>query len=570
VSSTFARSIPEEQDRAEERRLSVFDLVGLAVGGVIGSGWLFAAAEASRTAGFGAIWAWAIGGAVMIVIAVVMVELSAFAPKTGGLIFLPLQSSGPLVAIIAAASLWVFYATNPASEAAAMTKGLAYWYPNLLDSSTDTPTMFGFVTAASFMAVIFAINLVAQRLFVKVNFALTLWKVLVPVLIVVLLLMAGFDGRALTEQTGREGNGLDAALAAVVGGGVIYAYTGFQAPLDLAGNVRRRGVGEAARLRWAVYGTLAGSIILYIALQVVFLGHNHGQLLRVNFDSPYTQFAIAASFAWLAPLIRIDALLSPMGSGLVFTNALTREVAALSRAHLTHRGLQTARHASIKLGNRTHDVYWLVLLANFVVSLILLLVTSGSWKTLITIISVATLVVYALPGVVLVSLRRGAPGHPQVGSNRRGHVQEVLAHASFVSIALLLYWARWASLWRGLLVIAIGCVLLFGLPLLARRDVPVIGRLLRKYDTKEHVTLFRQWRTNPAARAATLLLGYLGGLAVLTLLGKSTVGVDCEPWLSLLVAGFAFVTFRRLVAMSMSHMAEVPPTLPIPARATSG
>src|SRR5689334_13279747 len=81
----------------ERRRLSVYHLVGLAAGGVIGSGWLFGAGKVYERAGSYAWLSWLLGGLLMLLIAWVMVELGTAAPKTGGLVFLPLQSSGPLV-----------------------------------------------------------------------------------------------------------------------------------------------------------------------------------------------------------------------------------------------------------------------------------------------------------------------------------------------------------------------------------------------------------------------------------------------------------------------------------------
>lgn len=77
------------EDADERRRLSTLDLVGLAAGGVVGSGWLLAAGKAHWAAGDNAVWAWAAGGALMLLIAAVMVELGIAVPKTGGLIFLP-------------------------------------------------------------------------------------------------------------------------------------------------------------------------------------------------------------------------------------------------------------------------------------------------------------------------------------------------------------------------------------------------------------------------------------------------------------------------------------------------
>ena len=95
--------------------MQTLDFVGLAAGGVVGSGWLMSASKTYETAGDNAYWAWVIGGALMLLIAVVMVELGIAAPKTGGLIFLPLHAAGPLLA----AALWIAYAANPASQAAA-------------------------------------------------------------------------------------------------------------------------------------------------------------------------------------------------------------------------------------------------------------------------------------------------------------------------------------------------------------------------------------------------------------------------------------------------------------------
>jgi amino acid transporter len=537
----------EFEDEDEQRRLSVFHLVGLAAGGVIGSGWILGAGVAYRTAGSDAYLAWVFGGLLMLLIAAVMVELGTAAPKTGGLIFLPLQSSGPLVATVVAAGLWIFYAINLASEAVAMTRGLRPWIGHLLDSS-NTLTPMGWCYALVFMAVIAAVNLVAPRIFFRINSWLTVLKIVVPVLAVVLLIAAGFGHDGLKPGHPAPGAGAGAALTAVVGSGVIYAYVGFQGPLDLAGNVKRRGIGEAARLRRAVFGTIVGSMVLYISLQVVFTRYWRPGLDESN---PYAHFATLASLVWLGWLLRIVAVVSPMGAGLVFAHAVTREVAALSRAHLTHRGLQTARKATL---NRRYDVYWLVLLVDFFISAIVLVAVGGSWNILVEITGVLTLVVYAVPGVVLVSLRPYLAGH----SRRRRGAHEVLARTSFALIALILHRAGWGPMWRGMLTLAVGCALLLCLPILARL-LPAFGRV---YDAKVHVTQFRHWRGSPAAQAALWLIGHLAFLTLLTLLGDFRVGKDHATYLGVLAVVWALVSFEGLVRASRRHMAEVAPMLP--------
>ncbi|MEU6770145.1 APC family permease [Streptomyces sp. NPDC046759] len=539
----------------EQRRLSVFHLVGLAAGGMIGSGWLLGANEAFHRAGSDAYLAWVFGGLLMLLIAAVMVELGTVAPKTGGLVFLPLQSSGALVATVVAAGLWIFYAINLSCEAVAMTRGLSWKVRGLLDPS-QALTLKGWGYALGFMAAISAVNLAAPRIFFRINSWLTVVKVVIPVLTVALLIAAGFDHHSPHASGGGTGKGAGAALAAVVDSGVIFAYVGFQGPLDFAGNIKRweRGIREAARLRRAVFGTITGAMVLYISLQVVFTKYQAAYWNPAGTEpSPYAQFAFALSLWWLLWLLRIGAVISPMGAGLVFAHALTREVAALSRAHLTHRGLQTAHKASLR---RRYDVYWLVLVVDFFVAGIALLAVGGSWNSLVAITGVLTLVVYAVPGVVLVSLRDHLTGWSRL---RRG-VREVLARAGFALIALILYGAGWASLWRGMATLTAGCALLLCLPILARW-LPAFGRM---YDAKVHVTRFRLWRTSPAAQAALWLTGHLALLTLLTLLGNSSVHVLPKLLGGFLAVAAALVAFEGLVDASRRHMAEVAPMLPTP------
>lgn len=559
------------KDADERRRLSTLDLVGLAAGGVVGSGWLLAAGPAYAEAGMDAIWAWVIGGALMLLIAAVMVELGIALPKTGGLIFLPLQAAGPLVATVVAAALWIVYAVNPASEAVAMVRGLAHWVPTLLDKKGDhydlSPT--GWLCSVGFLALIMGLNLLPPRRLIRLNLFVTVVKVLIPVLIIICLLRAGADSCEpadvswyLSEQSRNAGTkpGNLSPLYVVLGGGVIYAYIGFQAPLDFAGNVKRRGVGEAARLRWAVYGTIVGAFLLYTALQWVFVRHC-GRLDASMLESPYSHFAFGLTLFWLAWLVRLDAIVSPMGSGIVFTHALTREVAALSRAHLTHRGLQTARRASFRFRGAEIDAYWMILLVNFAIGLLALVVVQGTWEELVALNSVPTLVVYTMPGVVLVAMKQ----LEFRGTRRMVHL--ALSYATFVAIAVVIHEAKWDDVWRGMAAIGIGSALLLGLPWLARLDLPLVGRLLRRYDARDHVSRFAA-PGDPAVRPVLLFLTHLAVLVLCTLLrylderdGEADLMAKVTPVVAALSAA---IVFPLLVQACRRYMAAVPPTLPAP------
>jgi amino acid transporter len=567
-----ARSSPAGPpvNRAAEGRMSAWDLLFLAAGGVIGSGWLFAGTGVDHVAGSWGIGSWLIGGLLVVIVTAVMVEVSTKVPKTGGLIFIPLQTSGPLFATLVAAGVWGFYAANPASESTAMVQNLAAWgkWPGLFAS--NQPTWEGIGLAAFFLLLITAVNLLGPRRFLAVNNVLTVFKIFVPLLVVVLLGVALIWPPAhpvrFAPGAPSGAGGLGPALSAVVSSAVGFAYLGFQGPLDFAGNVRGGGIGQAARLRRAVYGTVLGSILLYTALQVVVIYVRRHSTGAVDFSpSVYTAFAQAVVRpGWLASavsgLINLDSVLSPAGTAMVFTYVMTREVAALSRAHLTHRGLQRSKNSVIRLpkgflravfDDDRLDVYWRILVVDLVISLVLLLFARGYWSVIQNIPTILALLVYATPSIALAALRRSEPG---LFPRRR---YAALAPVSFAALAVV-FVATGGELWGMVTFAAFGLVL-FGLP--------VVAPMARWYDARAHVREFGELRTNTGAQLAAILGGYFGLLTIAEAVRHvwpSGAGWDIGG-LAIVVA-ISLTAFRALVRLSVKYMAppNPPPLLPKP------
>src|SRR5579875_1132229 len=125
-------------DRHLRRQLGFWQLTAIAVSGVIGSGWLLSAMFASQAAGPASIITWVIGGGALLLIALVMVELGASRPESGGLVRWPQASSGGLAATMVGCGIWIAYATNPPSESAAMLQYMAKYVPDLYHGSSLT------------------------------------------------------------------------------------------------------------------------------------------------------------------------------------------------------------------------------------------------------------------------------------------------------------------------------------------------------------------------------------------------------------------------------------------------
>lgn len=591
MSSRESRLGREQAGGPQEGWLRSFGLFGLAAGGVIGSGWFLTPADAYRSAGSAShvLWSWAVGGLAMLVIAVVMVELGTAAPRTGGMIFLPYQSSGPLVTLVVATSLWIYYVINLTGEAIAATIAIAPEISsrlgtNLLrvDQSTGDRTLNGSGTGVAivFMMIISAaVVLVPARRFVGATAWITVIKVAGVFLVcMVLLAIFHYHGYAVSkyklhapEQGEGDHSGHHGLLGAPIGGAddssqhgwlatlggssTVYAYVGFQGPLDYAGDIKKDGIGEGARIRRAILGTVLLSILVYILLQVTY-NRYHGAVCAgdsaqgcstspwVN-PSDYLDIAGLTTVGYLRSILewtlRILTMVAPLGAGLVYAYVLPSEIAELSRLGLTYRPLAT----SAPRKNGWH-IYWLVLAANVAFGTVLLVVFHGYWSMLSRFSGVLSLLLYAFPAVALVSLSSALDQkQPLPSASRRRFLRGILPRVSFVVTALMLYETGFSILWRAIAALAVGVVVLVGAPTLRERLKS--GRALTNPD-------------GSAAWAAAWLAGYLGGLLPLAWWAGRLTGTD-RTFLACVVAVWAWVCCQAMIRHSRAYNAKVRPNL---------
>ena len=509
------------------------------------------------------------------VVTAVMVEVSTKVPKTGGLIFLPLQTSGPLFATLVAAGVWGFYAANPAGECTAMVKNLAAWgtWPALFNHAK--PTWAGIGLGVFFLVLITALNLLKPRRFLMVNNVLTAFKIFVPLLVVVLLccaldlasgppgaLSAGCPARGRAAWPQRSPLSSAAACSTPI--------------LAFRGRWTSRGTSkaEASARRHACAGhcTARSSARSCCTPPCRASSSTSGTTRPGAVDdssSVYTAFAGAVVRpGWLASLvtglINLDSVLSPAGTAMVFTYVMTREVAALSRAHLTHRGLQRSKNSVIRLpkgflravfDDDRLDVYWRILLVDFVISLVMLLFTRGYLPDIQNIPTILALLVYATPSIALAALRQREPG---LFPKRR---YAFMAQVSFAALAVVFVVATGGVVPWGMGTLATFCLVLFGLP--------VVAPMARWYDARAHVREFGALRTNTGAQLAGILGGYFGLLTIAELVRSrwpSRAGVGWDIVGLAVVVAISVIAFRWLVQLSVTYMGppNPPPLLPKP------
>jgi amino acid transporter len=428
-------------ERAIRREVGAVALMFTGLGSIIGSGWLFGAWRAAQLAGPGAIYSWIIGAVIILFVAFTYAELGAMFPESGGAVRYGQYSHGSLVGFVAGWAAWIAIVSVIPVEAEASVQYMSSWpwtwaqelYVHAANGQGEL-TVPGLLIAAVLVVTYFLLNFWSVKVFADTNSAITFFKLIVPAATAIALMATGFhwENFQVGIHGGQHVGNVASILTAVATSGIIFSYNGFQNPVNLAGEARNPG----RSVPFAIFGSIALSTVVYILLQVAFLGsvapeHLHEGWAALEYSSPFAQLALALNLNWLALLLYADAFVSPSGTGTTYTATTARMIYAMERNGTVPQVL-----------GRVHPKYGIprpAMWFNLVVSFVFLFFFRG-WGKLAAVISVATIITYLVVPVSVVVLRRTAPA---LHRPLRVPGLVVLAPMAFVLATLMLYWARW-------------------------------------------------------------------------------------------------------------------------------
>jgi amino acid transporter len=435
------------------RELSRLGVLFLSVGAVIGGGWLFAAQEASRFAGPLSLLSWVVATAMLVVIALVVAELGAMFPVTGGTGRFPAYAFGRVGGFLAGWCSWLATVVVPPIETLAALRYLADFFPWLVRSqgvNGEAPTPIGLLVAGAMLFLFTWINLRGLRLFSETNTAVVFWKLAVPLLVALALILLSFHKENFVRGGGFAGSGLRGMFMGVSQGGAVFALIGFEQAVQLGAETRN----PQRNMPFAVITSLLIGAGLYILLQVAFLGavptaNLAAGWLHLQFThsaGPFYGLATLAGLGWIAALLAVDAFVSPAGSGLTLTATSARMPYAMARDGYLPGGL----------GKLERGVPRNALLACFVVEVALFL-PFPSTQRFLDYVTTAMALIY---GVVTLSagvLRQVAPEHERPFRLPRARV---LCPMAFFFANLIIYWAGFEADLRLFVAVVLGTVLL--------------------------------------------------------------------------------------------------------------
>lgn len=448
------------------RDIGLVGLTFVAVGGMIGSGWLFVPLNAAQAAGGAALLAWLIGAVAMLLLALTFAEISAMLPVAGGIATVPYLCHGTVTSMIVGWTAWIGYNTAAPIEVEAMLRYLDPVFPWLYGETPDTGlTAAGHVAATIILAFFVVVNAFGVRLFARINTSITWAKIAIPLIVGGVLIYSQFSIDNFTAHGGFSPKGIDGVLAAVSAGGVIFAMIGFRHAIDLAGEVRNPRVTIPLALTLSV----VICFFIYGFLQIAFIGAVPAERLAGGWENlqftgklgPLGAIAASVGIVWLVSLINFGAVVSPFGGALVSVGSNARLALALS-----YNGFLPAVFQRLSVSG----VPLYTLLLNFVIGVLLLNVMP--FDELLALNSALLVLSLALGPVALVALRALAPDLPR---SFRLPAATVVATVAFMIATLVIYWSGWNTIWRMAIALAIGLAIMA----VRLRHVPAAQRDMR-------------------------------------------------------------------------------------------
>ena len=504
---------------AMRRDIGLIGLTFVAVGGVLGSGWLFAPLDTAQLAGPASIISWLIGAVAMLLIALTYAENSTLFPIAGGIARIPQFSHGRLLALAMGWSAWVGYCTTAPIEVKASLGYASSYLPWLINSAGGL-TFSGYVTAAIFLAVLTVVNVFGVAWFARINTTMTWFKLVVPIIFMVVIIATRFESSNFTSAGGFAPFGMPGIFAAVSTGGVVFAFIGFRHAIDLAGEVRNPQRVIPLALILSVLICLA----VYAGLQIAFVGAidpaslaNGWQTVEAKHElGPLGALATSVGVLWLLSMLNVAAVVSPAGSGLVSVSSNARLALAMS-----NNGVFPRIFAKLNV----HGVPLWALVLNYVVALLMLILLP--FQEILALNSSAVVLSFIAGPVSLIAFRYLAPNaHRPFVVPAAG----VVGAIAFLIATLMIYWSGWSTIWLLVALLAVGAALFF-------LRLAVIGR------------------EDLEPQSAIWFLVYMVGISVISYIGGygGGIGVIPHPLDSILAAVFSLLVFVMAVKGRVSQ-----------------
>jgi amino acid transporter len=401
------------------------------------------------------------------------------------------------------------------------------WLQRLQDG-VPVLTLPGLGVAVAMLALFSLINVIGIRWFARLNNALVWWKLAIIVLTIGAFIATVFKGANFTRTVagGFLPFGWSGVFSSIATAGIVFSYLGFRQGVELAGETRN----PQRNVPIAIIGSTLVTGIIYVLLQIAFIGalpvgalaHGWGHISTsfsggiANIAAAFGPLAALASvmgLSWLAVLLYVDAVISPADTGLIYTTVTARVSYAMGRNGNAPRSLARVNERGVP---------WVSVILTFIAGAIFFLPFPG-WQKLVGFVTSATVLSFGSGPLALLAMRQRLPRQerpfrlPAVG---------LTAYLAFLSSNLIVYWSGWDTVWKLMLAVIIGYLVL-----------------------AVHEGRYRDSTPPLELRSGIWVIAWLAGLTLLSWLGSYPRVAAHAGNLGVLTFGWAILVFAVFSAL---------------------
>jgi amino acid transporter, AAT family len=315
-------------DEEYERGLGSRQVQMIAIGGAIGVGLFMGAGANIAKAGPSIVLMYALAGAVVFLIMRALGELLLYRPVSGSFAEYAREFLGPFFGFATGWTYWLNWVVTGMAELTAAAIYIHFWFPAIPQ----------WVSALTFLVVLFGVNLISVKIFGEVEFWFSMVKVTAIIGMIVIglgVLTLGFsevgDTASPTNLYAHDGffpNGIGSSLMTLQG--VMFAYLAVELVGVTAGeseNPEKTLPKAINTLPWRIIFFYVGALLVILSV-VKWTEFSEGESPFVH---AFSEMGIPLA-AGVVNFVVLTAALSSCNSGMYSTGRMLRDLAANNQA----------------------------------------------------------------------------------------------------------------------------------------------------------------------------------------------------------------------------------------------
>lgn len=419
-----------------ERAVSRWQIVGIAINAVIGSGVYLVPAAAATLIGAASLWAVPLAGFAVLLLTLCFAEAGSHFDQPGGAYIYTREAFGDFVGFQVGWMTWLARIAGGAALWNGLVQALTFVLPGATEGATRTAVI---VVPLILLTII---NVIGVRHAARLEVLFTIGKLL-PLLFFIVVGIAAVDGSLILPMPAPDAAGLGAAASLL-----LFAYAGFENTAAAAGEYEN----PQRDVPFALILSIVVITIIYTLIQLVALGTLPDLAQRAEGAALADSITLIVG-VWAGVILTIGAVIS-IGGNVGNTKLVgSRYLFAMARNGYGPKMLES-------IHPRFHTPYWAIIVHCAVTGVFAL---TGSFVELAMLSIIARLATYIGTAAAVPVLRRRLP---------RGENTLVLPGGATIPVlALLVCSAFLASATLQNLLAGLGALIIGMLIYLARRAV---------------------------------------------------------------------------------------------------